>query len=95
MFDQNESVLLVAWNQASHFLKAQPFLVVVGIALLYCTNVRYNTSLRRIPGPFLASLTRLWKVWTILTTRQEVVMMELHKRHGRQCFPLANRTHGR
>ena len=82
MTPQTQTVLLSAWHEASSFVKANWFLVIVGIVLVYCIHVRYNTPLRTIPGPFLASLTRLWKVSTILTTRQELVMMDLHKKHG-------------
>jgi hypothetical protein len=87
MAAQNKAVLLLAWHQVSSFLRAYPFLTIVAIFLLYCINVRYNTPLRCIPGPFLASLTRLWKVSTILNTRQELVIMELHKKHGLSSFP--------
>ncbi|KEF55246.1 uncharacterized protein A1O9_08900 [Exophiala aquamarina CBS 119918] len=50
--------------------------------VLYLIHVRYNTPLRRVPGPFLASLTRLWKVKTIFTARQELVLLDLHRKHG-------------
>lgn len=50
--------------------------------VLYFIHVRYNTSLRTVPGPFLASLTRLWKVKTILGARQELVLLDLHRKHG-------------
>jgi hypothetical protein len=31
----------------------------------------------------MASLTQLWKVYNIFSTRQEVVMQELHKKYGK------------
>lgn len=56
-------------------------LVTVAI-LCYFSNVRYRTPLVEIPGPFVASLSRVWKVLKILGARQELVMIDLHKKHG-------------
>lgn len=64
---------------------SHPFLGVFGVVASYIFYVRFFTPLRKIPGPFLGSLTRLWKVATILTARQEVKMMELHRKYGKQC----------
>lgn len=55
---------------------------IVGLLIVHILHVRYNTPLRRVPGPFLASLTRLWKVWTIFTTRQELNLYDLHQKYG-------------
>lgn len=66
--------LTTAWNDAILWLLA--------VFVLYLIHVRYNSPLRNVPGPLLASLTRLWKVKTILTARQELVLLELHRKHG-------------
>ncbi len=65
-------------------LVKHPFLSLFGVVALYIAYVRYSTPLRKIPGPFFGSLTRLWKVTTILTERQEVKMMDLHRKYGKQ-----------
>ena len=89
-----KAVLLSAWSQTVDYVRANVFLAAFVAFILYLLNVRYNTPLRQIPGPYLASFTRLWKVSTILTTRQEVVMMQLHKRHGNYLSPqVAFRKH--
>ena len=80
--------VVLSSNHALEIVKANFALIIFGLFLLYCLNVRYNTPLRRIPGPFIGSLTRLWKVWTILTARQEVVMMDLHKKFGEHFHPI-------
>ncbi|KAJ2986631.1 hypothetical protein NUW58_g4933 [Xylaria curta] len=43
---------------------------------------RYFSPLRDIPGPFLASFTRLWHVATIAGGKQSIKMLELHRKHG-------------
>lgn len=67
--------LTQTWNHTT-------LLLLTGF-ILYLIHVRYNSPLSDIPGPFLASLTRLWKVKTILTARQELVFLDLHKKHGK------------
>ena len=66
----------------SSTLTAHPLLALFYVAVVYIVYVRYFTPLRKIPGPFFGSLTRLWKVTTILTARQEVKIMELHRKYG-------------
>ncbi|KAI3319775.1 cytochrome P450 [Xylariaceae sp. AK1471] len=43
---------------------------------------KYFSPLRNIPGPFLASFTRLWHVATIAGGKQSIRMLELHRKHG-------------
>jgi hypothetical protein len=43
---------------------------------------KYFSPLRNIPGPFLASFTRLWHVVTISKGKQSIKMLELHRKHG-------------
>ncbi|EXJ59424.1 uncharacterized protein A1O5_12305 [Cladophialophora psammophila CBS 110553] len=64
-------------------LSANILLSAFLVFLCYLLHVRYNTALRAVPGPLLASFTRLWKVKTILTARQELVLLELHRKHGK------------
>ena len=57
-------------------------LIIPVLLIIYLLNVSYNTPLRKIRGPFLGQFTRLWKVGTILRVRQELAMIELHKKYG-------------
>lgn len=50
--------------------------------LLYLVWQIYGTPIRRIPGPFLASMTRLWHVWYILRGDQNAELVRLHDAHG-------------
>lgn len=43
---------------------------------------RYFSSLIDIPGPFLASFSRLWHVVTIARGKQSIKVLELHRKHG-------------
>lgn len=43
---------------------------------------RYLSDLSSIPGPFWASITRLWHVWYILKGDQNERLKALHARHG-------------
>ncbi|KAH9909692.1 cytochrome P450 [Xylariomycetidae sp. FL2044] len=43
---------------------------------------RYASPLRKYPGPFLASCTRLWKFVSTATERTNYHHMELHKKYG-------------
>lgn len=43
---------------------------------------RYASPLRSIPGPFLASCTRLWKVRSAMSENMHWEHVELHKKYG-------------
>jgi hypothetical protein len=59
---------------------------VVGAVLLFVITVaiwrRYFSPLSDFPGPFFASLTRLWYVKTIIDGDQNLQLHEQHKKHG-------------
>lgn len=82
----NNSIAYLAPHTIVEKLTRQSVILsLLAIFLFYLIHVRYNTHLRTIPGPFLASLTRLWKVKTILTARQELVLLDLHRKYGNDC----------
>ncbi|POS81531.1 pisatin demethylase [Diaporthe helianthi] len=43
---------------------------------------RYASPLRKYPGPWLASMTRLWKVISTASTHTHLEHIELHKKYG-------------
>ncbi|KAL1961169.1 hypothetical protein VTO42DRAFT_3114 [Malbranchea cinnamomea] len=47
-----------------------------------CFWRRYLSPIRDIPGPFWASLTRLWHVRRILKGDQNLELIRLHEKHG-------------
>lgn len=61
-----------------------PWLLVLLIGAI-CVRVivrRYCTSIRDIPGPFLASFSSLWQVLQILKGHTEAEILELHRKYG-------------
>ncbi|KAG9249372.1 cytochrome P450 [Emericellopsis atlantica] len=59
--------------------------LAVGLTATLITTIvrrRYLSAISNIPGPFWASLTRLWHVWIILEGRQNERLVALHKRYG-------------
>jgi hypothetical protein len=57
-------------------------LIPVLILLALVVKRKYFTSLRDIPGPFLASVSSLWKIKQIIRGHTEEEMLALHMRHG-------------
>ncbi|KAL2807762.1 cytochrome P450 [Aspergillus granulosus] len=55
-----------------------PALIILAVVL----KRRYLSSLRDIPGPFLASISSLWKIQQIIRGHTEEEMLALHKKHG-------------
>lgn len=57
-------------------------LLVVALILGKLLRARYWTPLRKVPGPWLGSITRLWKLEKILCGDMEWTNIELHKQYG-------------
>ena len=58
------------------------FLSLGLLLICYIVYQRYYSPLARFPGPFLASFTNLWKLWTLRTGRYDRVILELHQQLG-------------
>ena len=57
--------------------------VVTGfIGLIYLLYVREGTQLRKVPGPFLASFSKLWMVYKTRQFKRHELDQELHKKYG-------------
>lgn len=52
------------------------------LALLWLVVTREATPLRKVPGPFLASITRLWVVQKQRSYQRPLVDLDLHKKYG-------------
>ena len=57
-------------------------LVTVTLLSLYIVYCRFWSPLAGIPGPFTASLSRLWLVQQSRAGSMHRTMIELHRRHG-------------
>lgn len=60
---------------------------ILGVALALLTGRlvyrRYFSPLSSYPGPFLASLTRLWKVWVVSKGQTQHEFIQLHRKYGK------------
>jgi hypothetical protein len=51
-------------------------------SLGYIVYMRFLHPLARYPGPFLASLTNLWKAYEMYQGQMEYTIRDLHDKHG-------------
>lgn len=56
--------------------------ILGALALLWLLATREITPLRKVPGPFLASVTKLWIVKKQLGFQRPLVDLDLHKKYG-------------
>ncbi|KAL4868568.1 hypothetical protein BDV12DRAFT_95991 [Aspergillus spectabilis] len=56
--------------------------IFVAIVVFGAAKRKYLTPIRDIPGPFLASFSRLWQVYQLWRGHTEEEVIKLHKRHG-------------
>ncbi|KIX08598.1 uncharacterized protein Z518_03254 [Rhinocladiella mackenziei CBS 650.93] len=72
------SAVLIVWQ----FLVAHPFLILFVLLFVRPLYKRYSSPLRQFPGPFIASCTRMWKVWSTWTGKTEQHHIALHQKYG-------------
>jgi hypothetical protein len=73
--------------QAVRFLRAYWLLLLPLAFILRFVYYRYSSPLRLYPGPFLASGSRAWKVWSTYSGKTETDHIHLHERYGEPQFP--------
>lgn len=66
--------LFVTWQGVA----VQLLVLITSIALYR----RYFAPLSGVPGPFWASITRLWHVKHIFQGKQNLLAISLHEKHG-------------
>jgi len=70
------------FNTALAFLVAHWLFVLASAFLLRVLYKRYGSPLRKYPGPFLASFSRLWKVISIAKGSTHLDHIDLHRKYG-------------
>jgi Cytochrome P450 len=73
------------WEDAvplSHLSISTALWLVFIVAIVHLLYVRYFHPLSSIPGPFLASITRLWLIQATLTLRRHSIEADLHEKYG-------------
>ena len=73
-----KSAVLTAWQVVA----AHPFLILFVLFFVRPLWRRYSSPLRQFPGPFIASCTRGWKVWSTWTGHTEQHHIALHNKYG-------------
>lgn len=71
---------LVSGILSSYLVSA--VLLIVAVLSLYVVYCRFWSPLAGIPGPFAASLSRLWLVQQSRAGKMHRTMIDLHSRHG-------------
>jgi hypothetical protein len=57
-------------------------LYIVAFRLVYNVWNYFRSSLKNIPGPFLAKLTNLWRLVLVSGRQSPLTFRKLHDRHG-------------
>ena len=71
---------LLSLGLSSHLIiVASLIATLLSLYVIYC---RFWSPLARIPGPFAASLSRLWLVQQSRAGNMHRTMIELHRKHG-------------
>lgn len=65
--------------------------IAAQVVVLYATYVLGSwllSPLRRFPGPRFASFSRLWHIYHIIKGKQNLVLVDLHDKHGEPCYTI-------
>ena len=73
--------------QLVKFLRVYWLLLLPVAIVLRFVYYRYASPLRLYPGPFLASGSRAWKVWSAYGGKTETDHIHLHEKYGGSAFP--------
>lgn len=61
-------------------------LLLAAVVFLVSVRRRYLSPISQIPGPFLASFSRLWHLGQIWSGKQNLKLIEQHDRYGEFSF---------
>ena len=58
-------------------------LIFLGFVLIRLLFNKYGQGLNRVPGPWLAGYTDLWRFFVVWGRRPELVHIKLHEKYGK------------
>jgi hypothetical protein len=64
------------------FVKAHYFITGLLILATRLAFIRYFHPLSKIPGPFLASFSKLWIIYHAFGGKQHLVQIKCHEKYG-------------
>jgi hypothetical protein len=67
---------------ASHPILCLTVLLVTGLIVRVARN-KYGYGISDVPGPFVASLTDLWRFFDVWGRQPQVTLIKLHQKHGK------------
>jgi hypothetical protein len=83
MRNSNPAAQLVAeLFQSPWILLSGVALTLIGSLTFYVVYQRYFSPLSGIPGPFLASITPLWRLYRVLQGDWHMDIVKLHEKYG-------------
>ncbi|KAI0888019.1 cytochrome P450 [Annulohypoxylon maeteangense] len=56
--------------------------IAISVIVTWLVRNRYHNGLNKYPGPFLASLTDLWRLWDVYGQRPDITHRRLHAKYG-------------
>lgn len=68
--------------RAFGYLQAHQYCTLLGLLCLYVLYVKYRSELRRIPGPWLASVSSFWRFSVVWRQDMPATSIRLHEKHG-------------
>ena len=74
--------ILSAVSDIKDVIKSHYILVILAAVLLRLIYLRYLTPYRDIPGPFLATLSPLWKLGGALNGTLHKDITDIHRKYG-------------
>ena len=70
-------------GQTLSFILAHWYLLIPTLCFAYLIKQKYQRGLNQYSGPYLASVTDLWRAFCVWSTRDiHNVSIDLHKKHG-------------
>lgn len=69
--------------QTIKFIRTYWLLLLPAALVIRFFYYRYASPLRQYPGPFLASGSRAWKVWSTYNGQTETDHINLHEKQGK------------
>jgi hypothetical protein len=71
-------------------LPIQASVLIATIIVLTVCHRRFFSPISSIPGPFLASITRLWHLRQVSSGKQNLKLIEQHDKHGTRAHFLTD-----
>lgn len=69
-------------SDAVSFLGQHVLAIAIAGILIHLTRNYFTPGAYRVPGPFLAKLSNLWRFYDVAKGRPDITLYKLHQKHG-------------